>query len=129
MSILAEYPLMEGAKDSLLRPGRKFHRLPASERVGLSQSMLELFQRLHAAHKATPAFHAPIVELIAWADAGQDLDRGLQVWKLELHRATKAMGHGRPALAVAGRPGCEPPQGVKTPYTPTAVPSGKESAN
>lgn len=128
MTLLADYPLMS-RNDFLLRPTRAFHRLPASERCRLSETFLRLFRRLYDAHKAEPTFQAPIRDLIAWADAGQNLEKGLQVWKLELHRATKAMGHGRPALAVAGRPGCEPPKGVKTPYTPTAVRSGKESAN
>ena len=125
-----------GGQDSLLRPGPRFDALPSAERRRLASTFLDMFQRLRTAHRSEPAFHAPVQELIAWAAAGEDIEHGVQVWRRELHRAQLAgagrspadKGQGWPACSAGGSGG-EPVRSVKTPYTPTAVPSGKESAN
>lgn len=150
MNVLADYRLMPGKyRDTLLRPGEGFVRLPAAERVRLASALCEMFERFEAAYRAEPRFEAPIRELIAWAALGDDIRGGLRIWRLQLHRARLALrqsqdpsvrsvpgagrspadkGHGWPASAPAGGPGSEILPSAKTPYMPTAVISATERA-
>lgn len=133
MTVLADYPLMAGSNETLLRPGPLFARLSAVRRRRLASTFLDLFQRLRIAHRVGPASGAPLRDLIAWSATGEDIEHGVEVWRRELHKALGAgrsparMGQGRPASSLPVGPGRGVSQGVQTPYTQTAVPSLKES--
>lgn len=93
-------------------PCPTFRRLPALQRRFKASRYLDLFQRLKRAHSAEGApLAGGLRELISWASIGQDIERAIEAWRRELHRAQNAarsavaMGQGRPALALAGGPG------------------------
>lgn len=113
MSVIASYPLMEGTRETLLRPGSKFRGLDPCERARLAAIFLDLFDRLRRSHKDVPHVGVSVRDLISWVDTGDDIVRGMRVWRRELFnaqnaaRSAVAMGQGRPALDLAGGPGCE----------------------
>ena len=139
---------MSAGHAHLVRPSSRFRLLPMSERRRLATEFLDLFQTFRKAYRAEGRVQGSPAELIAWAVVGEDIEAGIDAWRGELYvaqreaqqgqgatgddkypgagRSPAIKGQGCPA-PLAGWTGRAPRPGVKTPYTPTAVISSKET--
>jgi hypothetical protein len=71
---------------ALLFPCRSFRRQPPMQRRAQASRLLDIIQRLRAAHRDTGPASDSVRDLVAWVGIGHDLEAAAAAWRAELRR-------------------------------------------